>query len=145
MLSRIHELVGFHGVLKRRSHAPHHHRTLPHQKRRAHSPHHPPAARATAPRRELQPFPPARRRCPHRPAHRFRHRSHVHPPVGRHHGRRRKLRRQSQLRSVPRLRAGYFRLQARHPYPSGPSRRAHPVQRDVQKRRCSPQDRKSVV
>ena len=91
------------------------------------------------PRRLLQPLPAPRRRRPHRPPHRLRHRSHVHPPVGRHHGRRRELRRQPQFRTVPRLRAGHFRLQARHPHSPGPRRRAHPLQRDVQKRRCRPQ------
>ena len=75
------------------------------------------------------------RRRPDRPAHRFRHRRHVHLSVGGHHGRRRELCRQPQLRPLPRFRAGHLRLPPRDPHAPGTRRRAHPVQRDVQEGR----------
>ncbi len=63
-----------------------------HQERRADQLDHPQAARGVAARGLLQPLPASGRRRAHRPAHRFRHRRHVHAPVGWHHGRRRELR-----------------------------------------------------
>ena len=55
--------------------------------------------------RALQPVSAPRRRRPHRPAHRLRHRRHVHPSMGSRHGRRRELRRQQELRPLSRLRS----------------------------------------
>ena len=112
-----------------------HHRALPHQERRADPLDHPRAARRTAARGALQPVPAARRRRADRPAHRLRHRRHVHRAVGGDDAGRRKLRRQPELRPLPRLRAGHLRLPARDPHPPGPRRRAHPVPRDVQEGR----------
>ena len=84
---------------KARPHARHHHhRTIPHQERRTHPLDHPQPSASSCSSRALQPVPSARRRCPDRPAHRLRHRRHVHPSVGGDHGRRRELRRQPQLR-----------------------------------------------
>ena len=88
-------------------------------------------------RRALQPVPSPLQRRPDRSAHRLRHRRHVHAPMGRHHGRRRELRRQSAASPLSRFRSGHHRLQARHPHAPGPRRRAHPVQRACAKRATS--------
>jgi hypothetical protein len=64
--------------------------------------------------------------------------------VGGHHGGRRELRRQPQLRSLSRLGPGHLRLQARDSHPSGPRRRAHSVQRGARRATSSPTTRTSI-
>ena len=95
--------------------------------------------------RALQPVSASRRRCADRSAHRLWHRRDVDASVGRDHGRRRELRRQPELRSLPQLRAGDLRLQARDSHASGPRRRTHPVRRDAARRATSfPTTRTSI-
>ena len=63
------------------------------------------AARATCARRRLQPLPHPVRRRHHRPAHRLGHRRDEQRAVGRHHARRRVVRRRRQLLPLPRGRS----------------------------------------